>query len=183
MKSTSSGLNKRQLFQISVLGVTILSLVFLAGCTSVGHEERSEPLISKSVQDVSEFGFDGDDNSLSIAVETVLNEWNIPYSIFSSPEVTERIGNREYTYNQVQTRYVIFVESVDLDTCVPEGSRQMHFNITVMDFVTRKKVFMAKGQFGCLNTILEEFKVWLGSKVEFEAEQPKRDDQPKSVNI
>jgi len=36
------------------------------------------------------------------------------------------------------------VRSTDLDRCVPEGSRQMHFNVSVLDYQERNRGSSAK---------------------------------------
>lgn len=134
---------------------------FYCGCTSVGHEQRAIPSIAKPIGAVAEFGFDADDNQLSVAIEKLLESRGIRVKLLSTPQVSQQRGDKEYTYNEVQTRYVLRVRSVDLDKCVPEGSRQMHFNISVTDFGTRKRVYLMKGTFGCQNTIVHRFAGWL----------------------
>ena len=110
-----------------------------------------------------EFGFDPDDNDLSVAIEKLLDARHIQVKLLSTPQVRQQHGDKEYTYDEVQTRYVLRVRSIDLDMCIPEGSRQMHFNITVTDFQNRQRVLVMKGQFGCRDTIVKEFDKWLSS--------------------
>ena len=141
--------------------LTIVVAICLIGCTSVGNEKRAIPKIAKPVGAISEFGFDGDDNDLSIAIQKLLERRGIQVKLLSTPQVREQLGEKEYTYKEVQSRYVLRVRSIDLDTCIPEGSRQMHFNITVIDFRTRQKVLVMKDQFGCRDTIVKEFEKWL----------------------
>lgn len=147
----------------------VIGLLFFCGCTSVGHEKRAIPQIAKPIGEVMEFGFDPDDNELSVAVEKLLDARGIQVKLLSTPQVRQQRGDKEYTYDEVQTRYVLRVRSVDLDTCVPEGSRQMHFKISVTDFQTRKRVLVMNGEYGCRDTILKEFDKWLSSGLPHES--------------
>lgn len=133
----------------------------LSGCTSIGYETRSTPKFAKSTDKIMEVGFDGDDNELSVAMEKLLEERGVKVKILSKPKVREQRGDKEYTYDEVQTRYVLRVRSVDLDTCLPEGSRQMHFNVSVTDFQERNRVFLMSDEFGCKGTLLRNFESWL----------------------
>lgn len=133
----------------------------LSGCTSLGHESRSIPKFEKQTYKIVEVGFDGDDNELSVAIEKLLEDREIKVKILSKPKVREQRGDKEYTYDEVQTRYVLRVRSADLDTCMPEGSRQMHFNVSVVDFQERNRVFLMSGEFGCKDTLLRNFESWL----------------------
>lgn len=133
----------------------------LSGCTSLGHESRSIPKFDKPTDKIVEVGFDGDDNELSVAIEKLLEDRGVRVKILSSPNVREQRGDKEYAYDEVQTRYVLRVRSVDLDICIPEGSRQMHFNASVIDFQERNRVFLMSGEFGCKNTLLRNFESWL----------------------
>lgn len=134
----------------------------LSGCTSLGHETRSTPKFAKPTDKIVEVGFDGDDNELSVAIEKLLEDrGGVKVKILSRPKVREQRGDKEYTYDEVQTRYVLRVRSVDLDTCIPEGSRQMHFNVSVVDFQERNRVFLMSGEFGCKDTLVRNFESWL----------------------
>lgn len=132
----------------------------LSGCTSLGHESRSIPKFEKQTGKIVEVGFDGDDNELSVAIEKLLEDREVKVKILSRPKVREQRGDKEYTYDEVQTRYVLRVRSVDLDNCMPEGSRQMHFNVSVVDFQERNRVFLMRGEFGCKGTLLRNFENW-----------------------
>lgn len=140
------------------------SAVFVWGCTSHGHAQRETPSIARPVGAISEFGFDSDDNQLSVAIENLIESRGIRLKLLSTPQVREQRGDREYTFKEVQTRFVLRVRSVDLDRCVPEGSRQMHFNISVTDFSERKRVFLMKGEFGCQNSVVQRFANWLSGQ-------------------
>jgi len=111
-----------------------------------------------------EVALDGDDNELSVAIEKELEARGVKVRLLSTPQVRVQRGDKEYAYDEVQTRYVVRVRSVDLDRCVPEGSRQMHFNISVVDFKERSRVFLMNGEFGCKDTLVRNFGRWL-SKV------------------
>jgi hypothetical protein len=138
-------------------------LPILAGCTSSGHERRAVPMIAKSVGPIAEFGFDPDDNELSVGIEKLLDARGVRVKLLSTPQVRQQRGDKEYTYDEVQTRFVLKVRSTDLDYCVPEGSRQMHFTVIVTDFETRQRVFLMKGRFGCRDTLVHQFANWLKS--------------------
>lgn len=149
-----------------VLGALVVAALGLTGCTSLGHEERAKPKIAKRITAVTEFGFDGDDNELSLAVQQYLEEKGMKLTLLSTPRVREWRGDKEYTYDEVQTRYVVGVRSIDLDTCIPEGSRQLsQFSIIVTDFKTRQKVLIMKGEFGCRNTLVKEFAKWFSGNI------------------
>jgi hypothetical protein len=131
------------------------------GCTSLGQQTRAIPKIAKPTERILEVGFDGDDHELSIAIEKLLEDAGVRARIVSAPQVRLQKGDKEYTYDEVQTRYVLRVRSVDLDRCVPEGSRQMHFNVSVVDFRERTRVFLMSGEFGCRDTLVRSFAQWL----------------------
>lgn len=44
--------------------------------------------------------------------------------------------------------------------CVPEGSRQMHFHISVVDLVNNQRVLAMSGDYGCKDTIVKRFEQW-----------------------
>ena len=121
-------------------------VLVLTGCTSLGHDTRSTPQISKAIEPVKEFGFDSDNHELSIGIKDLL---------------TSRGYKVEALHSGVQTRYVLRVRSTDLDTCIPEGSRQMHFNVSVADSVTGERVLLIANQYGCKDTIINRFDQWL----------------------
>ena len=130
-------------------------------CTSLGHQARAVPKIAKPAPPLQEVALDGDDNALAIGIEQLLERRGMKVRIPSRPEVREQRGDKEYTYLEVQTRYLIRVRSDDLDTCVPEGTRQMHFTISVVDFEERSRIFLMTGDFGCQGTLLKQFEQWL----------------------
>jgi hypothetical protein len=148
-----------------VVGVLAVLLVVAvgAGCTSLGQAKRAIPAIAKPINDIVEFGFDPDDNALSVAVEQMLDARGIRVKLLFTPQVRQQRGDKEYTYDEVQTRYLLRVRSEDLDICRPEGSRQMHFNISVIDFQNRQRVLLMNGRFGCSDTLVREFGNWLSS--------------------
>jgi len=141
--------------------VVALVAVLLAGCTSMGHEARAVPRIARPTERIVELGIDGDDNELAVAIERMLDDHGVKVTILSTPQVRETRADREYTYEEVQTRYVLRVRSTDLDKCVPEGSRQMHFNVSVTDFQERRRTFLMSGEFGCRDTLVRSFERWL----------------------
>jgi hypothetical protein len=150
----------------SLIGTGFIALAATAvvACTSLGHQTRAVPKIAKPVGPIVEFGFDGDDNELSVAIEKLLDDLGVRAKILSTPQVRVQRGDREYTYDEVQTRYVLRIRSEDLDKCVPEGSRQMHFNVSVVDFQERARVFLMNGEYGCRDTLVRSFGEWLSQK-------------------
>lgn len=151
-------MSKESLMSASAVFVVAATLV---ACTSLGHQTRAVPKIAKPVGPITEFGFDGDDNELSVAIEKLLDELGVRAKILSTPQVRVQRGDREYTFDEVQTRHVLRVRSEDLDKCVPEGSRQMHFNVSVVDFQERARVFLMNGEYGCKDTLVSSFGQWL----------------------
>ena len=145
-------------------GITLLLLLSVS-CTSLGHVSRARPQVAKHADKFSEIGFDGDDNALAVGMEKLLDSHGIKVKIISSPKVREIVANKEYEYDEIQTRYVIKVSSQDLDTCVPEGSRQMHFAVSVIDYKERNRIFLMSGQYGCMDTLLKNFEEWMSTNI------------------
>ena len=65
----------------------LLVTTFLVGCTSLGQQARAVPKIAKPTEHISEIGFDGDDNELSVAIEKLLDELGVRTRILSTPQV------------------------------------------------------------------------------------------------
>jgi hypothetical protein len=151
---------EKNLFQYFLIAVVLMTFV-ITGCTSLGNEKRSTPKVAKPANSMVEIGIDGDDNELSIAIENLLDNHGVKVKILATPQVRQIRGDKEYTYDEVQTRYVLRVRSKDLDTCLPEGSRQMHFNVSVTDFQERRRIFLMNGEFGCKDTLVRTFENWL----------------------
>jgi hypothetical protein len=146
----------------TIIRVAFLSLCLpLGACTSLGHSGREAPLIAKSIGHISEITLDGDDNELAIAIEKALDAKGITVRTVFAPQVKEKTTEREITYNQLTTRYVIRVSSVDYDKCLPEGSRQMDFNIVVTDYQEHQRMFVMHGEHGCKDSIVSKFMKWL----------------------
>lgn len=142
-------------------GRIIIPTLWLLACTSLGQAGRAKPLIEKPVSGIHEIGFDGDDNELAVGVERLLDQAGVTVKILQTPRVRETAGNKVYIYDEVQTRYVIRVESNDGDRCIPEGSRQMSFAITVTDYEKQSRVLLMRGEHACRDTILRNFEQWL----------------------
>lgn len=136
-------------------------LLAVAGCTSLGHNGREAPKVAKPVGVIQEIGIDGDDNALAVSVENLLESRGIRTRLLSTPAVREKRGDKEYRYDEVQTRYVVRVRSLDRDHCVPSGGRQMDFFIAVTDYQERNRVFLMNGDHGCEDSILKKFDEWL----------------------
>jgi hypothetical protein len=99
---------------------------------------------------------DGDDNELSIGIESVLRAHGVGVRLLRLAYLNSAQGS-----TATQSPYRVIVRSTDLDRCVPEGSRQMHFSVSVVDVRERSRVFLQSGQFGCRDTIVKEFEQWL----------------------
>jgi hypothetical protein len=147
-------------------GMKLRALVFSAlcvlgvSCTSMGHAGREVPLIAKPIGHISEISLAGDDNELAIAIETALDASGVEVHTVFAQEVTEKTIERETKYNELKTRYVVQVASRDLDKCMPEGSRQMDFNIVVTDYQEHKRVLVMHGEHGCKASIVRQFMKW-----------------------
>lgn len=140
--------------------VAIAALV-LCGCTSLGQETRAVPLVAKPIKLTSPVTLDGDDGALALEVERQLDNLGFNVIVPTYVGVKEFSDNKEYTYTESASRFTVRVRSVDLDTCVPEGSRQMHFRVTVYDVVQRKRVYLSDGEYGCRDTIARQFTNWI----------------------
>jgi hypothetical protein len=145
----------------SAIGLSVLAVGLLVGCTSLGHQGRAEPKVAEPISGLDEVGFDGDEHELALAVERVLKQNGVKVRLLAAPEVRVQSGDEQYRYKEVQTRYVVRVRSEDLDKCIPEGSRQMNFSITVIDYQERNRVFLQNGEHGCRDTIVKFFADWL----------------------
>ena len=142
--------------------ILLLAACITAGCSSLGHEARSVPLMSRQMQELpKKVTLVGNTGELSVAVEQLLERHGIEVMIRTDRGVKELQDEKEYSTVESSTRYTIDVRSVDLDVCVPEGSRQMNFAIVVYDMKDRKRIFVMRGDFGCKNTILDQFEKWL----------------------
>jgi hypothetical protein len=145
--------------KVKVLAVSGLCALGV-GCTSMGHAGREVPLIAKPIGHISEISLSGDDNELAIAIEKALDASGVEVHTVFAPQVTEKTDERETRYNELKTRYVVQVASRDLDTCLPEGSRQMDFNIVVIDYKEHKRVLVMHGEHGCKGSIVRQFIKW-----------------------
>jgi len=126
-----------------------LFFVLATGCTSLGHEGRSTPQTSRELSEIpKEFTLIGS-GPLSTAIENLL----VARGINVNPPARQHIRG--------EPRYIIYVNSTELDICIPEGSRQMHFGILVQEAESTELFFASKGQFGCMDTIVKAFENWL----------------------
>ena len=106
--------------------VVVVVAALFAGCTSLGHETRAVPRIARPTERIVELGIDGDDHELAVALEKTLDDHGVKVTILSTPQVRETRGDREYTYDEVQTRYVLRVRSTDLDKTVLRVTASAH---------------------------------------------------------
>lgn len=134
------------------------ALTLFAGCTSTGHEARTQPQIERKLAERPEEVAVAGSGELAIAIELLLVSRGIRVRASPIQAVPDKSSN-SLTPKTV-TRYVVNATSVDLDVCVPEGSRQMHFHISVVDLVENQRVFAMSGDYGCKNTIVRRFEHW-----------------------
>lgn len=136
--------------------------VALGGCTSLGHEARAVPSIAKPIAEKPQKVIVIDDGgSLAGYFQRFLDSEGIIVLDGSAVTVEEKADNRTSTYKATDADYTIRVTSTDLDICVPEGTRQMHFNVRVTDNRTQQRVYSSAGEFGCAGTITKTFASWI----------------------
>lgn len=139
-----------------------LSLLFpallLIGCTSLGHEERTQPQIERPLAERPSVVAVVGSGELSIAVELLLASHGI--NVLASPVQMKQNVSPAGNASVDVVRYVVNVTSVDHDICIPEGSRQMHFHISVVDTLKNQRVFAMSGDYGCKDTIVKRFGAW-----------------------
>lgn len=136
----------------------ISTLLFFSGCTSVGHEARTEPQIERPLAEQPAIIAVNGSGELAIAIELLLVSRGI--DVLASPiQVVSEESTNSYATKTV-TRYVVNATSVDHDVCVPEGSRQMNFHISVVDLIENQRVFAMSGDYGCKDTIVRRFESW-----------------------
>ena len=139
-----------------LIGISVLAL--LSGCTSLGHESRAEPQLERKLpvrpNAVAVVG----SGELATATELLLVSRGV--KVYASPVQLKVDPKTNATTSEAVTRYVVNVTSVDLDVCLPEGSRQMHFNISVVDVLTNERVFFLSGDYGCKDTLVRRFERW-----------------------
>jgi len=138
--------------------VAVTTMLVISGCTSLGHENRTEPQIEKKIAGKFDRVYFTGSGELAIATELLLASQGI--EVFYSPVIMDKGDSKS---KQEQIRYAVTATSVDHDMCVPEGSRQMHFHITVVDVFENNRIFALSGDYGCKNTITARFGKWISS--------------------
>ena len=153
-----SNANSRRRFSRLFLLLFGTLLLINAGCTSLGHEGRAQPQFERNLKEVPKSVAVVGAGELAIAVELMLVSQGV--RVYPSPiqSVRDKASNSFVT--KTVTRYVVNVSSTDLDVCLPEGSRQMHFSLSVADIVENQRVFAMSGDYGCKDTIINRFKHW-----------------------
>jgi len=73
-----------------VVAIALLAAGTVTGCTSLGHEQRAVPKLSRPIEAVQEFGLDSDDNELGLAVEKYLDARGIKATLLATPQVREK---------------------------------------------------------------------------------------------
>ncbi|WP_427999960.1 hypothetical protein [Acidovorax sp.] len=149
--------NKKYFFKRQTAAAFAVSLI-LTACTSVGHLERTQPQIERKLANRPNVVAVVGSGELAVAVELLLVSKGI--SVRASPVQVTLDSNQNVKSSETVARYVANVTSVDHDMCVPEGSRQMHFHISVVDLVSNERVFAMSGDYGCKNTIVQRFDRW-----------------------
>lgn len=138
--------------------VSLVLLMGLAGCTSLGHEGRAQPQIERSLATQPNAVAVVGSGELSIALELMLVSKGL--RVHASPLRFDADDGDNRGAAALNSRYVINVNSDDLDMCVPEGSRQMHFDISVVDLVSDERLFVMSGDYGCKDTLVRRFERW-----------------------
>lgn len=128
-----------------------------SGCTSLGHEVRTQPQIERQLTERPDEVAVVGSGELAIAVELMLVSHGV--NVLPSIQAVPVTSSNSVPAKKV-TRYLINAVSTDQDMCVPEGSRQMHFSISVVDVVENQRVFAMNGDYGCKNTIVKRFEGW-----------------------
>lgn len=135
-----------------------VAIASLMGCTSLGHEERAVPQIEKKLANRPDVVAVVGSGELSTAIELLLVSRGV--MVRASPLQVTLDKDQRVKSSETVTRYVANVTSVDHDMCVPEGSRQMHFHISVVDLVNNERVFGMSGDYGCKDIIVRRFETW-----------------------
>lgn len=135
-----------------------LLVFFVGGCTSLGHEGRAQPQIERKIVARPDVVAVVGSGELSTAIELLLVSRGI--TVRASPVQVTLDEKQTIRSSEAVVRYVANVSSVDHDMCVPEGSRQMHFHISVVDLVKNERIFAMSGDYGCKDTIVRRFESW-----------------------
>lgn len=138
--------------------VAALLAATLLGCTSLGHEGRTQPQIERKLAARPDSIAVVGSGELSIAIELLLVSRGV--AVHASPTQVILGNDQRVQSSKTVARYVANVTSVDQDMCVPEGSRQMHFHISVVDLVNNQRVLAMSGDYGCKDTIVKRFEQW-----------------------
>lgn len=156
--SSMAGLgNIRSFYQPFRVGAALL-VATLIGCTSLGHEGRTQPQIERKLAARPDVVAVVGSGELSTAIELLLVSRGV--SVRASPVQVTLDERQRIQSSETVARYVANVTSVDHDMCVPEGSRQMHFHVSVVDLVNNERVFAMSGDYGCKDTIVRRFERW-----------------------
>ena len=154
--------NTRRLFLGLASLVGFVFMIALAGCTSLGHESRAQPQIERALPTKPSAVAVVGSGELSTALELMFVSRGL--RVHPSPIRVQAVDGNNPGTPVLNSRYVINVNSVDLDMCVPEGSRQMHFNISVVDLVADERLFVMSGDYGCKDTLVQRFEHWFFSE-------------------
>lgn len=158
MKNSTTGFgNFRGIFYSFSITAALFSGT-LAGCTSLGHEARAQPQIERELTARPDVVAVVGSGELSTAIELLLVSRGV--SVRASPVQVTLDERQNVRSSETVVRYVANVTSVDHDMCVPEGSRQMHFHISVVDLANNERVFGLSGDYGCKDTIVRRFEQW-----------------------
>lgn len=145
--------NKQNSLKVLFLFLTFTFTIFFSGCTSLGHDARSEPQLQRKLDERPVVVAVTGSGELVLAIEKLLVSRGIKVRLSTASSVK---GER----NLPDVRYSITATSVDHDMCVPEGSRQMHFYVSVIDIFKDERVFSMSGDYGCKDTLVKRFEMW-----------------------
>lgn len=129
------------------------------GCTSLGHAGRAMPRVAKLNAIPPLIGFDSDDNALGLDVESMLVSHRVQLTRIHL-ELPSTFSRQPSSDLRGYPRFYLLVRSTDLDICLPEGSRQMHFHIEAIDLQCGERLFLMRGDYGCKDTLVANLQDW-----------------------
>jgi hypothetical protein len=135
--------------------IALFSALFLIGCAPL-HQVHNYGTIDLNEKTVTvprgAYGLEGD-------VKEVLSELGWKLSVYRGPSVIEGRVNKETkieAYGTFNTRYSLYVRSIDLFGCF-DNSSYVRYNISFVDNKTGSEVFAMAGE-GCESMLGEKFK-------------------------
>ena len=137
----------------------LAAVVLLAACVPPPQPAQ----VAKPPVPFTEVTLDGDDETLAVAVERLLEAQGITVRVYDAPRLTERRGDTTFSYSGVTTRYVITVRSEAVDTCYlgTTTAPLLAYHVAVLDVGAHQRVYLQRGDRGCQPSVLKVFGDWL----------------------